>query len=80
MSLRVGDEIVAERMHDIGAVEEPPDLLWRAAVRDVVILQDLCERPAAMMLTDHVLGDPLLTLRAGRQERERPPDCLDDSH
>ncbi len=62
MRFRVGDEVVAERVHDVGPVEQPPDLLGRAPVRDVVILQDLRERAATVVLADHVLRDPLLAL------------------
>ena len=56
-----GDDVVAERVHDVGPVEQAPDLLGRAAVRHVVVLEDLGERPAAVVLADHVLRDPLLT-------------------
>lgn len=64
MRFCVGDEVVAERVHHVGPIEQPPDLFGRAAVRDVVILQDLGERAAAVMFADHVLSNPLLTLRA----------------
>ena len=78
--LRVGDQVVAERVHHVGPVEQTPDLLGRAAVRDVVVVEDLRQRASTVVLADHVLGDPLLALRARREERERAPDRIEDSH
>ena len=48
-----GDDVVAERVQDVGPVEQPLDLLRREAVRDVGVLEDVVERPAAVVLADH---------------------------
>ena len=45
-----------------------------------MILEDLGERPAAVVLADHVLGDPLLLLRAAAQERKCAGQCLAETH
>ena len=76
----VEDQVVTELVHDLGPVEQPLDLLRSDAVGDVVIVQDLGERPAAMVLADDVLRDPLLCLRTSREERKRAPDRVDESH
>jgi hypothetical protein len=67
-------------VHDLGTVEQPPNLLRRHAVRHVVVVQDLGKRPPAMVFADDVLRDPFLCLRTGREERKRAPDRVDESH
>ena len=67
-------------MHDFGPVEHPLDLIARHAVRHVMVVQDLGQWPAAMVLADDVLSNPFLRLRTGREERERAPDRVDESH
>jgi hypothetical protein len=65
---------------DFRAVEQAPDLIGCHAIRHVMIVQDLGQRPSAMVLADDVLRDPLLCLRTGRKERKRAPDRVDESH
>jgi hypothetical protein len=65
---------------ELGTVEQALHLFRRDAVGDVVIVQDLGERTAAMMLADDVLRNALLRLRTSREERERAPDRVDESH
>jgi CBS domain-containing protein len=67
-------------VHDLGTVEQALDLLGRHAIRHVVIVQDLGERPPAMVFADDVLRNALLSLRSSREERERAPDRVDESH
>ena len=64
----------------LGTVEQPVDLLVRAAARHEGVGENLVERPAAMVLAQDVLRHALLDLRPGRQERERAPDCLSQTH
>ncbi len=77
---RVEDQVVTELVYDLGTVEQALDLFRRDAVGHVVIVQDLGQRPTAMVLADDVLGNPFLRLRTGREERERAPDRVDESH
>jgi hypothetical protein len=77
---RVEDQVVTELVDDLGTVEQALHLVRRDAVGHVVIIEDLGERAAAMMLADDVLRNPLLRLRTGREERERAPDRVDESH
>ena len=44
LGLRLRDDVLAERVQHFGTVEQPLDLLGRAAVRHVVVLEDLGER------------------------------------
>lgn len=62
---------MSEGAHDLGAIEKSRPLLGSRAILDVRVLENLGECPAALMLPDHVLGDPILTRRAGGQKRER---------
>jgi hypothetical protein len=62
------------------AFEQTACLLGRQPVRDVVILEDLCERPPAVMLADHVLRDAFLLLRARPQKRKRAGQCIAEPH
>ena len=63
-------------MDQLRPVEQPLDLLGRAAVRDVRVLEDLVERPAALVLADHVLREPLLDSASGTAgTRTLPPEC-----
>ena len=75
-----GDDVVADCVDHVVPLEDARDLLGRAAVRDVVVLEDLGERPAAMVLADHVLRDAILGAGTDPQERERSADCLPDPH
>ena len=54
-----------------GRSSTPRDLVRRAAVADVGVVEDLVERPAAVVLADQVRGDPLLLARLRAQEGER---------
>ena len=67
-------------MDDLRTIEQPLDLLGRHAIRHVVVVQDLGERPSPVMFPDDVLGNALFPLRTGREERERAPDRVDESH
>jgi hypothetical protein len=71
---------VAERAHDLGAVEESRTFLGRRAVLDVRVVEDLGERAAALVLPNHVLGDPILTRRTGGQKRERIAQEVPEGH
>ena len=50
---------MGERLDDLRAVEQPPLLLRRQAVLDVLVLEDLVERPPALVLADDVPRDVL---------------------
>ena len=73
-----GDQVVADRVHDLGLIEQPPDLLGRAAVRHVGVLEDLLERAPAMVLADHVLGHELFLAGAGNEKAEGCTKDVDD--
>jgi hypothetical protein len=45
-----------------------------------VVIEDLLQRAAAVMLADDVLGDALLGLRPRREKRERALDRIDEAH
>ena len=72
-----GGEVVADGRHDVGPVEQPTHLFRRAPVRDVGVVEDVGERPAAMVLADHVLGHDLLLPRAREEEGERGLDDVE---
>jgi hypothetical protein len=76
----VEDQVVTELPHDLGTVQQALDLFRGDAVGHVVVAEDLGQRPAAMVLADDVLRDPLLRLRAGGKERKCPLDRVDESH
>jgi hypothetical protein len=65
---RCVDVLLAERVHDVGPLEQPSLLLRRQAVLDVAILEDLREVAAAPVLTRHVRDD-LFLRRAAREEK-----------
>lgn len=67
-------------MHDVATLEHPGDLRGRAPVRDVVILDHLCERPSAMVLANHVLRNALFPLRPAAEERKRTANDISQSH
>lgn len=67
-------------MNHVLPFEQPPHLFGRQPVRDVVILEDLRQRPAGVMLADHILGDPLLFLGFAAEERERAGECVTEPH
>ena len=60
MLARSVDVLLAERVHDVGALEQPSLLLRRQAVLDVAILEDLCKVATAPVLTRHVRDDLFL--------------------
>ena len=77
------DRVVPDRADHLGAIEDPALLLGCQPVQDIPVLEDLLERPAALVLADHVCGDTLLGRGALEQERERIPppvghrsDCI----
>ncbi len=55
-------------MDDLGPVEQASLLLGAQAILDVAILEDLGQRPPAVVLADDVGGDPLL--RGGALEEK----------
>jgi hypothetical protein len=57
-------------LDDLGPIEQTSLLLLRQAIHDVLVLQDLVERPSTVVLPDHVLRDPLLACRALEEKRE----------
>ena len=71
---------MAEGANDLGTVEEACPLVRRRAVPDVWILEDLRQRPAPLVLPDHVLGDPILARRACEEEGERVPEEVAEGH
>jgi hypothetical protein len=66
-----GGDVVAQCAHDLGPVEDAPDLLRRAAVLHVGVVEDVVERASAAVLADDVFGDELLGLRSLKEKRER---------
>jgi hypothetical protein len=68
---RCVDVLLAERVHDVGPLEQPSLLLRCQAVLDVAILEDLREVAAAPVLARHVRDDLLLRRAAGEEEGER---------
>ena len=67
---RVGDRVLADRLDDLGPVEQARALVRVEAVLDVAVLEDLGEVAAAVVLPDHVRGDPFLGRRTLEEERE----------
>ena len=65
------DRAFAERVDHLGPVEQAATLLRRRPVAHVGVLEDLAQRPAALVLADHVGREPLLLRGAREQERER---------
>src|SRR5579885_1981928 len=78
--LRRRDDVLADRVQHVRAVEQSLDLVRGAPVRDVPVLDDVVQRSPAMVLADDVLRDPLLVLRSRRKERERTLDRVDEPH
>ena len=66
---RVG-RVPAHGLHDFRSVEQALALFRREPVDDVFVLEDLGQRPPAVVLADDVLRDPLLLRRPLEQERE----------
>jgi CBS domain-containing protein len=62
LAANAGDQVVTELVHDLGTVEQALDLLRRHPIGHIVIVQDLGQRPAAMVLADDVLRNPFLRL------------------
>ena len=58
-------------MHDLGAIEDAADLVGRAAVLHVWIVENVVQRSAAVVFADDVLGDELFCLRSCEEKRER---------
>ena len=67
------DVLLAERVHDVGPVEQAALLLRRQAVLDVAVLQDLRQLAAPPVLARDVRDDLLLGRAPGEEERERVP-------
>jgi hypothetical protein len=67
---RLFDCIVAERVHDFGAVEQTALLFTREPVLHVAIAEDLREAAPARVFADDVRGDAVLRARPSKQECE----------
>jgi len=52
--LRGLEHVAGDRLDDLGPVEQPPLLLGREAVLDVLVHEDLVERPPSLVLANHV--------------------------
>jgi hypothetical protein len=61
-------------------VEQPGPLLLGRAVANVGILEDVCERASAVVLTDDVSDHVLLGAGACEEERERVPEQVREAH
>src|SRR4029450_5186499 len=70
--LRAGtaDDVVTQRTDQLRTVEEPLDLVRRAAVAHVRVVEDLRKRPTTLVLADHVRRNPVLVARTGEEEGE----------
>ncbi len=68
MLARGVDVLLAERVHDVGALEQAALLLRCQAVLDIPILEDLCEVATSPVLTRHVRNHLLLS-RTAREEK-----------
>lgn len=66
-----GDDVFADRVDEVGSVEQACDFLARAAIGDVGVGEDLVEAAAPVMLADDVLGEQLFLLGARGEEPER---------
>src|SRR6478735_8922974 len=65
------DSVATDRVDDLRAVEQAVALLLRGkAVDHVFVLEDVVQRPAAVVLANHVFRDALLARRALEQKRE----------
>ena len=70
--------VVADRPDHVGPLEHALDLLRGGAVADVRVVEDLLDRPAAVVLADQVGGDALLLARLRAGEREDPTEEVAD--
>jgi hypothetical protein len=71
-----GGDVVAERVHDLGALEDAAYLVRGAAVLDVGVVEDVVEGAPAAVLADDVLGDELFALRPLKEKRERAAEYV----
>ena len=69
--LRGLEHVPAERLDDLRPIEQSALLLGRDAVLDVPVLEDLVQRPAALVLADDVPCDVLFCGASREQKRER---------
>ena len=68
-------------LQHVRPVEQPRDLAAEAAVAHVGVVEDVVERAAAVVLADHVGGDPLLVrTSACRGTRRCPERTCDRPH
>jgi hypothetical protein len=63
-------DVVADRLEDVGALEDTRDARVGAAVADVRILEEVDQRAAAVVLADDVRGNAILLRGASSEERE----------
>jgi hypothetical protein len=68
--LRGGEDVVRKGGDQLRPVEQPPLLLGREAVLDVLVLEDLVQGATALVLPHDVAGDVLLGGASLEEERE----------
>ena len=64
------DLLARDRSDDLGTIEQASLLLGRQPVLDVLVLEDLVERAAAVVLANHVACDVVFGGALLEQERE----------
>ena len=74
-----GGDVVAKRVYYLGSLEHASNLLGRATVLDVGIVEDVDERAAAVVFPDDVFGDEFLCLRPREEEREGAAEDVRDA-
>ena len=70
MLARGVDVLFAERVHDVGPLEQPGLLLRGQPVEDISILEDLSQAPAPPVLARDVGNHLFLGRVTGEEERE----------
>ncbi len=65
------DRVVADSANDVRAIEEPGLLRRRETIAHVRVVEDVLERPSALVLADDVGGDSILLRGTREEERER---------
>ena len=73
--LRCLELVPGDRLDDFRTVEQALLLLGRQTVLDVAVLEDLFERATALVLTDHVPRDMLLSGASLEEKREEVLEC-----
>jgi hypothetical protein len=71
MLARCVDVLLAERVHDVGTLEQTRLLLRRQSILDVTILKDLRETAATPVLAGHVRDHLLFRGATAEEGREQ---------